>query len=82
VYILQFLGKKEKRDHDSFNQELFPEFGFVNLNPAGSVLAFSILELLHIHVMILSGSLIQKLFSKDGIRVAIGKSILQSPTVI
>ena len=32
--------------------------------------------------MILSRSLIQKLFSKDGIRVAIGKSILQSPTVI
>jgi hypothetical protein len=32
--------------------------------------------------MILSGSLIQKLFSKDGIRVTIGKSILQSPTVI
>jgi hypothetical protein len=33
-------------------------------------------------VMILLGSLIQQLLSKDGIRVAIGKSIFQSPTVI
>ena len=31
-------------------------------------------------VMILSVRLFQKLFSKDGIRVAIGKSILHSPT--
>ena len=116
--LVWFPGKKEKRDHDSFNifqkskwqvfklaifqvvsplegggcwiQELFPEFGFVNLDPAGSVL----LSLFWIcsdvvvwrcftsTVMILSGSLILKLFSKDGIRVAIGNSILQSPTVI
>ena len=27
-------------------QELYPEFGFVNLDPAGSVIAFSILDLL------------------------------------
>ena len=76
-----FPGKKEKRDHDSFNifqkskrqvfklaiyqvvspffwgeggiHELFPEFGFVNVDPAGSVLAFSILDLLRCNGLVM-----------------------------
>ena len=71
-------------------QELLPEFGFVNLDPAGSVLAFSILDLLrcsglvmlHIHrndtVGQFNPEAVLKRWDSSGNR----KFILQSPTVI